>query len=263
MVKWQEVSVRDGAFKTHVRESGDGPPLLYLHNMAIQNEVWNPVLDQLGQRFRVIAPLHPGFGGSTGGEFIDDPLDIIVYYNDFLDAMGLDKVDVVGHELGGMFAAEIAAVTPHRVNRLVLAAPYGLWVDEQPPPDRFATPYRQLRQALWANPDNEVAATYQVRPRDPSQMEDFSVQEIRALSSGSKFLWQFPDRGLSKRIHRISAPTLLIWGEKDGLIPPVYAQFWEGALQRAQVKMIPDAANLPMLEQPQAFVDAVTEFLGQ
>lgn len=262
MVNRRQLSVRNGVFNTEVREAGQGEPVLYLHNMAIQDQGWDPFIDKLGEQFQVIAPLHPGFGGSEGGDHIDEVIDIVTYYNDFLDAAGVrEPVNVVGHELGGMFAAELAAMSPHRVKKLVLSAPYGLWLEDMPSPNRFATPFRMLREMLWHDASNAAAGGYQIRPRDPAGLEEYTVQEIRALSSGSKFLWQFPDRGLEKRIHRIAAPTLVLWGESDGMIPPIYGEAYKAAIKGAQLQTIPETGHLPMLETPDAYVAALAKFL--
>ena len=257
----RQVSVRRGMFETTVNEGGQGTPLLYLHNLAAPPD-WYPFLDLFAERYRVIYPWHPGFGSSRGIEYIDDPIDIVVYYNDLLDELGIERAHVVGHELGGMFAAELAALSPDRVNKLVLAAPYGLWLEDHPAPDRYATPFRTLREMQFFDPTSEVATSYGARPADPSQTEEFTIQANRALATGSRFLWHFPDRGLNKRIHRIKAPTLLVWGEKDGLIPLIYARAFEAAIPQSDLVIIERAANLPMLEQPQAFVEAVARFLG-
>lgn len=260
MPQERQVSVRNGLFDITLQEAGDGEPLLYLHNMAVPE--WYPFLDTLAEKYHVYAPMHPGFGSSKGIEYIDDPVDMTVYYNDFLDAVGLDKVNVVGHELGGMFAAELAALSPERVNKLVLCTPYGLWVEDHPVPDRYATPFRMLRELQWHDPSIDAAGSYGARPKDPSQIEEFTIQSTRVLASGSRFLWQFPDRGLYKRIHRIKAPTRIVWGDSDGMNPLYYAKVFEGVIAGSEVVTIKDAGNLPMLEQPDAFVEAVSGFLG-
>lgn len=253
----RNVSVRDGAFSIEVREAGEGTPLLFLHNMMNEFDTY-PFMEQLAQNYRVIAPIFPGFRESTGLENIDDPTDTVVYHNDLLDALGLDSTIVVGHELGGMFAAELAALSPQRVIKLVLVGAYGLWEEEHPVPDWFATPKRTLPSLQWHDPKSETALEYNPPTRDP----EINIYRTRAQIAGSRFLWQFPDRGLAKRIHRISAPTLLVWGESDGLVPPVYANIFQGLIAGSEVAMIPEAGNLPQIEQPEAFVEALTSFLG-
>jgi pimeloyl-ACP methyl ester carboxylesterase len=251
------VSVRDGAFNIEVREGGEGPPLLYMHNMMAEFD-WFPFMERLAENHRVIAPIFPGFRESTGLEHIDDPTDTVVYHNDLLDALGVDSAIVMGHELGGMFAAEFAALSPQRVEKLVLIDAYGLWIEETPVPDYFATPRRDLPGLMWHDPSSEIAQNYNPPTRDP----EINIQRTRAQTSGSRFLWQFPDRGLSKRIHRVKAPTLIVWGEDDGQIPPAYAELFHSMIAGSEVAMIKDAGNLPQIEQVDAFMEAVNRFLG-
>ena len=251
------VSVRDGAFSIVLREAGEGEPLLYLHNMAVQDD-WYPFMDQLAKHYRVLAPLFPGFGESTGLGLIDDPVDTVVYHNDLLDELDIESAFVIGHELGGMFAAELAALSPHRVRKLVLADAYGLWLEAHPCPDYFATPGRSMPTLQWHDPKSEMAQMYM----PPSRNQEYSIQRTRAQTAGSRFLWQFPDRGLAKRIHRIKMPTQIIWGESDGLIPVDYAKAFNTLIPGSELVMIKEAGNLPMLEQPDAFVEAVSGFFG-
>ncbi len=251
------VPVRDGAFEIEVREGGEGPPLLYLHNMMAEYG-WFPFMERLSERYRVIAPIFPGFRDSSGLQHIDEPVDTVVYHNDLLDALGLDSVVLMGHELGGMFAAELAALSPHRVEKLVLIDAYGLWLEEHPCPDYFATPRRDLPGLMWHDSMSEVAQEYNPPTRDP----EISIQRTRAQTSGSRFIWQFPDRGLDKRIHRIQSPTLIVWGESDGQIPPEYGSAFNALIPGSQLVTIPEAGNLPQIEQVDAFMDAVSGFLG-
>ena len=114
-------------------------------------------LDSLSERFTVYAPTvyaptHPGFGESEGVEHIDDLLDLTLFHVDLLDELGLERPHLVGHFFGAMIAAEIAAIAGHRVDRLVLASPAGLWLDNDPGVDYFATPANELRSVLFHDP---------------------------------------------------------------------------------------------------------------
>src|SRR5581483_10015488 len=113
---------------------GAGDPLVFLHGGAGLPE-WPSWLDTLAERFLVLAPQHPGFGESTGLEHLDGFLDLTLYYLDLFDALDLRRPVLIGHSFGGNIAAEIAAINPERVERLVLIAPTGLWQDEDPIPD--------------------------------------------------------------------------------------------------------------------------------
>src|SRR5215208_6472894 len=111
------VSVRAGLFETRVREAGSGSPLLFLHGAEGPLPGWPPFLETLVERFRVVAPDLPGFGQSSGGERFSDVLDLTTYLQDLLDALDLEQVDAVGHDLGGMAAAELTAACNRRIGR--------------------------------------------------------------------------------------------------------------------------------------------------
>jgi pimeloyl-ACP methyl ester carboxylesterase len=251
------ISIRGGRFTTSMARGGSGTPLLFLHG-AGGPMTGAPFLDDLARHFTVYAPAHPGFGPGEGVENLDDILDFALYYLDFLDAVGIEKAHVVGHSLGGMLAAEIAALAPRAVNRLVLVCPAGLWLDQVPIPDFFTfSPEQMVRSALH-DPKGPVGRTLLAQLLDPNLM----LESYRCLASAAKFLWPMPDKGLRKRIHRVTMPTLVMWGASDGLIPTVYADAFHAAIPGSRVTILNGAGHLPMLEQRDSFVEAVTSFLS-
>ncbi|MGQ4807151.1 2-hydroxy-6-oxo-2,4-heptadienoate hydrolase [Candidatus Entotheonellaceae bacterium PAL068K] len=255
------VTVRDGMFETNLRTDGNGDPLLYLHS-AGGLRGWDPFLAELAQHFTVYAPSHPGFETSTGLEHIDDIIDLTVYYNDLLDALGLVSTHVVGHSLGAMVAAELAALSPHRVRKLVLANAVGLWLDKQPVADFFAMTPDQLATALWHDPNSDPAKAMLAVPEDEqAQLEAYLIRS-QHLATAGKFLWPLPDKGLKKRIHRIQAPTLILWGQSDGLAPVAYAHEFQKRIAGSQVSIMPRCGHLPMYEDQDGFVRLVSGFLN-
>lgn len=254
------VSVRDGLFRTKLLEGGQGEPLLFLHG-AGGLRGWTPFLGLLAQHFHVYAPWHPGFGESEGGDHIDDMLDLVLYYYDLMDALNIDAGHVIGHSMGGMLAAEMAAIGPQRVRRLVLAAPVGLWLDEHPIPDFFVMPPQELAGALWYDPNSPIARQYQPDPNDEGAMFQAMVERTQAQSIAAKFLWPIPDRGLKKRIGRIRAPTLVVWGEGDGIVPPIYGQEFRQRINGARLVTLRECGHMLLLEKPEEFAGTVVEFL--
>jgi pimeloyl-ACP methyl ester carboxylesterase len=244
-VEEKTVTVRHGMFQVKLRTDGRGDPLLFLHG-AGGLRGWDPFLVELARQFTVYAPAHPGFETSTGIEHIDDMIDFVVYYNDFLDALGLESVHIVGHSMGGMLGAELAALSPQRVRKLVLANAAGLWLDEHPVADFFAMTPEQLAVALWHDPNSEVAKAMMAVPQDEkAQLEAYLVRS-QHLATAGKFLWPIPDKGLKQRIHRIKAPTLLLWGQSDGLVPPIYAQEFQQYIPGSRVTIMPRCGHMPM-----------------
>jgi pimeloyl-ACP methyl ester carboxylesterase len=255
------VSIRKGAFRTLVRSAGSGDPLLFLHG-AGGLRGWPPFLEALAQSFRVIAPEHPGFGQSDGLEILDDIVDLALYYTEFMDAMDLDDPYLVGHSLGGMIGAEVAAIAPERVSKLVLVAPVGLWLDEHPVVDFFSMTPEELTGALFHDPASPIAHEMMAMPSDPDAQLEAVLERTKNLAAAGKFLWPIPDKGLKKRIHRIVAPTLLLWGASDRLVPLVYGDEFLRRIDGARLTILKGAGHLVPYERPDAFVEVVADFLG-
>jgi pimeloyl-ACP methyl ester carboxylesterase len=222
------VELRDGRFKIRLLEAGSGPPLLFLHGAG--GLFWDPLLDALAATHRVLAPEHPGAGESQGLEHVEDLWDLVLYYNELLDVLGVDTAPVVGHSFGGMVAAELAATSPHRVERLVLIAPVGLWRDDHPVPD----------------------------PTDPEQLLRASLTAASIL----QFIWPLPDKGLKKRLYRVAAPTLLVWGAEDRLVHPAYAEDFRALIDGAEVRILDGVGHVPQLEAPEATSAVIAGFLA-
>ncbi len=259
--KEEKVSVRNGMFNVTVRRGGKGDPLVFLHAAGGQAQ-WEPFLEMLSEKYEVILPTHPGWPGSDGLEHIDDVVDLAIYYCDLFDAMGLTNVHLVGSSLGGMFAAEIAALGRNYVRKLVLHSPAGMWLDDHQPLDFFAASPDEVMKALYVDPEKAMAAMPKVDPDDREAVVKATLDRAMGLAATGKFVWPIWDKGLKKRIHRINAPTLIIWGDKDGLNPPVYGPHFQKQIPGSKLVTIPGTAHVPMSEKPEEFVKAVTDFLG-
>ena len=250
------VSIRNGKFITAMQWGGSGAPLLFLHG-AGGPMIGAPFLDELAKHFTVYAPAHPGFGAGEGIEHLDDIIDFALYYLDFLDELQIDNPHIVGHSMGGMLAAEIAALAPYRLNRLVLVSPAGLWLDETPIPDFFTFNPQQTVKAALHDPEGPLGQMLLKQFERPEMM----LEMHKSLASAGKFLWPIPDKGLKKRIHRIQCPTLVLWGASDKLIPPAYGKAFLKAISGARLVTLNSSGHVPMLEEQDAFVQAVTNFL--
>jgi pimeloyl-ACP methyl ester carboxylesterase len=250
-----------GDFNVRVWSEGDGPPLLYLHGFE-QHPGDAPFLRRLAQSRRVYAPELPGYGESTGFERIDGILGITLYHRQLVESWGVDAVDVIGHSLGGMLAAEFAAICPHRTRRLVLVDAYGLWLDHAPLPDPFALSEKELNAAKWGSADfaGSEPSIFVSNPDDPGAA---TLERMKNLAIATKFMWPIPDRGLCRRLPLIQAPTLVVHGASDGLVPPVYAEEFARLVPNARVQQIDQAGHLPMVEREDAFISAVERFLAE
>jgi pimeloyl-ACP methyl ester carboxylesterase len=259
-IQERRVPLRGGKLNVQLVEGGSGDSLLYLHG-ASGFTGWDPFLDQLARYFHVYAPAHPGVAGSEGLEHLDDLWDLVLFYDELLEALGLDRTHVVGHSYGGMLAAELAAHRPRQVSRLVLVNSLGLWLEEAPVADIFAMTPSERAPLLWHDVNSTAARAALTRLEDPTARLEVDLDRTRTLSAVAKFIWPIPDRGLTKRIHRITMPTLLLWGDSDGIVPPVYGQAFQRLLPNATLKVLDRCGHLPQVEQPAEFIDALRDFL--
>ena len=176
--------------------------------------------------------------------------------------MGLSKVHVVGHFLGGMIAAEMAALSPSYVDRLVLAAPAGTWRDSEPVADLLAMTADELQDNLWSSASSSMSISPADFEANSRLKAELAADRMQDLTAAGKFLWPIPDRGLKRRAYRIKAPTLILWGENDRIIPPVYAEDFSKLLPGSQVSVLPNAGHLLMIERAEVFADTVADFLS-
>jgi len=260
-MKTRTIETRKGA-RCRVLEAGSGMPVVFFHG-AGGLLADNPFLDGLAARYHVFAPELPGYGESTGEELLEDMLDFTLHGWDVVSALGLTRPHLVGHSMGGMIAAEMAAIAPNDLGRLALVAAAGLWIEEHPIPDIFALLPGQLVELLFQDPDRgQALLTGGVDFSDMEAFKAFYLGQQRRLAMAGKILFPIPNRRVSKRLYRVTAPTLVLWGEADRLIVPAYARRWAQLIPGAQVQTIPDAGHMLPYEQPQIFVSALSRFLG-
>ena len=262
MVSQQErLTVQVGPISTNVVKSGQGEPLLYLHG-AFGYEGWPTFLERLSERFTVYAPIHPGFGETDGIDQIEDILDLTLYHYDLLDALELERPKVIGHYFGAMIAAEMTALCPHRIGKLLLASPTGLWSDDAPGIDIFATPATELPKVVFSNSESEAAKRTFPQAKDDEEVAIQQIVRVRALSTVGKFLWPLPDKGLRKRLHRIQSATLIVTGENDRVVPLANTQEMASLIPHAQLEIVKGAGHMVMFEEPDEFLRITSNFLS-
>lgn len=254
------VSLWSKQINPRVFVGGDGRPVIFLHGAG--GLLWDGFLDALATNNTVYAPEFPG---TSPGEYdaikvLDDWHDLVVYYSELIDALGVEDVALVGHSFGGMIAAEIAAANPRSVAKLVLLAPLGLWRDDTPIPPWLSMNGTELSKVFFH--DQTIAQRYMLSPDAASAQPEVLIAATWALACAGKFTWPIPDRGLRDRLHRISAPTLLVWGDKDELVSPVYAQDFKGGLTDARLAMVENAGHALIHERPAETARAVVDFLN-
>jgi pimeloyl-ACP methyl ester carboxylesterase len=257
-----EVRTRRGA-EVRVLDFGDASakPLIFLHGlMGLLDD--HRFLEQLAEHWHVLAPELPGYGASRGEELLEDMLDFTLHGWDVVDALEVQRPMIIGHSLGGMIAAELACLAPSQLEQLVLIDPFGVWLDEQPVPDLFALLPFEFGDLLF----HDAADAERLLPgvsdlADEDALRRFAVDMTRELGTAGKLLFPIPNRRLSKRLYRLTTPTLIVWAEDDRLMPAAeYAARWQSLLPDAQSVTLPGAGHMLPYEQPSALADAVVKF---
>jgi len=238
-------------------EGGKGEPLVFLHGAGgvMPDDLF---LTKLATKYHVYAPLMPGYGDSEECSQIRDMLDFTLHYWDVVDALSLKSPILLGHSMGGMIAAEMAAIAPHDVSRLGLICPAGLWLDTHPVPDLFATMPYEYPALLFHDVEKGTALlTAGMALDNPEWLKGFLVTNARQMGMAGRILFPIPDRGLSSRLYRIQAKTILVWGDNDRLIVPAYAHAFKKAIPGCELVMIPQAGHMVTLEKTDQVMAAI------
>ena len=239
-----------------------GNPIVFFHGPAglVDDHRFLEALGATGRR--VLAPELPGYGPSTGEELLEDMLDFTLHGWDVVDALGIDRPVLIGHSMGGMITAEMAAVCPARTAALVLIAPLGLWDDEHPVVDLFTLLPFQFASTLFA--DEEAGAALLTGGEhfdDMDALTDFFVANARRLGTAGKMMFPIPNRRLAKRLYRVTAPALVAWGSADAYIPPSYLSRWTQSISGAASVTIDGSGHMVPYERPDELAAAVLGFL--
>lgn len=258
----ETVPVKQCDFEAKVKVGGSGPPLVYLHTAG--GPLWDVFVQELAKHFTVYAPDHPGTGDTDRNSIhsVEELWDLVLIYDELLDSLGLESVPVVGSSFGGMMACELAAHRPALVSKMVLIDPIGLWLDSHPVQNPILLSPVELVGALFADLEPEPVQAFLHVPEDPKEAGIQTAELIWALGTTGKFFYPIPDKGLKKRIHRITAPTQIIWGEKDALISAVYAKEFADRIVNSKIEMIEGAGHVPQWEQLDKVTGLVLDFLN-
>jgi pimeloyl-ACP methyl ester carboxylesterase len=219
------------------------------------------VLDALRtEGWDVVVPVIPGLDGRSGFTVPDDHLGWLVVIWDALDATGALPCPVVGASLGGMLAADLAALRPEAVTALVLLAPFGIFDAAHPGLDVYALPAAERMGHLFAKsvPEPFAARFGDVRPGEGH--EEGPVARYLCDVAAASLLWPLGDRGQADRLHRIGCPALVLWGELDELLPVPMADRWAGPAR--PVETIPGAGHLLEWDEPDGVARRIVDFLA-
>jgi pimeloyl-ACP methyl ester carboxylesterase len=257
---FSESTVSAYGLEARVWRAGSGPKLAYFAGFAGLPK-WTPALDALAQHCEVSAISLPGFpGGGRGHLQLDSLFEWSLAAHDLIDAAGCRGSALMGCSVGGALAMEVAAIWPESVSRLILLAPFGLYDDDNPPADPWAQRGDKV-DALMCESEGAYNALIE-RPGNADQVE-WPIEMTRAREASARYLWPNSATHVEKRLDRIQAPTLVLWGEKDKVQPPAYAErLRDGISGPVMVETIAGAGHMAELDRPDAVADAVARFLA-
>lgn len=242
-----------------VWKKGTGPKLGWIAGFGGLPR-WIPFLDRLAEKRTVIVPSLPGHPGATGHTLLDSHLDWLMAVRELLNKSGLDGADLAGSSVGASFVAETAALWPASVGRIALIAPFGLYDAAAPPTDIWAQRSDDAAGLLCANPQTWI--DFKAVPAGANSVE-WPIEQVRASEAAARVFWPLGNTHLDKRLPFITAPTLLLWGESDRIIPQSYAEKIAGTIKgRSLIKTISGAGHLAELDQPDATAHAILEFMN-
>jgi pimeloyl-ACP methyl ester carboxylesterase len=241
---------------TVVLEAGGGSPLVFLHGAGTVTgfdfaAAWS-------RKFRVVIPYHPGFGPSADDPAITEIHDYVLHYLELFDALELPQFRLVGQSMGGFIATKFAIEHGARVEKLVLACPIGLPVPPgQPTVNFLAVPPEQLPALLAHDPQTVIRHLPAGAPS-----AEFIAERMKEAATAGRVLGEGKvtfDEKLPRYLHRLTMPTLLVWGNQDKLTPTAQHKTWAKALPNAKVSLFDNAGHLVLDESPAA-VDAIATF---
>jgi pimeloyl-ACP methyl ester carboxylesterase len=257
--------------RLRLRDTGprDAPAVILLHGFGASLDTWEPWAQALSAHYRVIRFDLPGFG-LTGPDPTGDYSDAreMKILADLMDQMGVARASLIGHSLGGRIAWNFAALHPDRVNRLVLVSPDGFAsaefaYDRAPdiPLVMRALPYVAPRGLLKAN----LAVAY-ARPEALSETTLTRYRDLLLAPGVRRAILERTSqvilRDPAPTLARIEVPTLLLWGEKDGMIPIGNADDFLRDMPHATLVRLPNLGHVPFEEDPAASLAPLERFLA-
>jgi len=243
-----------------VLRRGSGHPLLLLHGFQ-HIDPRLPIVDLLARNAALIAPSHPGFGGSKRPADIGTVYDLVQLYLDFLDTLPKGPVTLMGLSFGGWLAAEIAIKAGRRIDRLILVDALGIKISDRETPD--------ILDIYNVHPDEVVRKSWHDPAANAPRYDDMEDDELITVSRNRDALCRYGfhpymhNPQLKHWLRSIKARTLVLWGAADGVVKPEYGEAYAKLIPGARFESIAAAGHHPEIEQPAALAARVQAFLQQ
>jgi pimeloyl-ACP methyl ester carboxylesterase len=254
MPTFERRALRINGVETTVLTAGSGPPLVYLHGAGTATRfnfaaAW-------ARSFRVIIPYHPGFGESADAPDFTEIHDYVFHYLELFGALDLGRVRLAGQSMGGFIAAAFAAEHGYCVEKLALVCPIGIPIPEHATVNFLQVPPQELPALLAADPQTVIKHL----PAAPDAA--FIAERTKEAATATRVLGELLyEHNLARRLHRLSRPTLLVWGKSDRLTPTAQHLAWAPLLPNVTVRLFDNAGHLVLDEAPES-VAAIAEFFG-
>jgi pimeloyl-ACP methyl ester carboxylesterase len=247
------LTVRD--VELTLRRAGDGETLLLLHG-ANGNMSWMPIFETLAEQYHVILPDHPGFGDTEAPNWMDNISDVSYFYLDVIDAMELDQFHLAGHSMGGWIAAEIAVRDAHRIKSLTLVSAAGIRVNGTPMGDLFAWSPEETARQVFA----QQSFIDEMLAQEPGEEQIEIMLKNRQMAARLCWSPRLHNPDLKKWLHRLTLPTLILWGDSDGIFPEPYAHAYHALIPGSELEVYENCGHVPMAEARDAFLARLAAF---
>jgi pimeloyl-ACP methyl ester carboxylesterase len=256
---WREEQVTIAGLQVQLLHGGQGAPLLVLHGAA-GHPGWLQFHEALAQRFHVYAPSHPGFGASERPDWMERVHDLAYFYRWFIDALHLAPLSIIGFSMGGWLAAEMVAMYPASISRMVLVGAAGIKPSVGEITDIFLiTPEEVLQKQFYAPAQApEYARLYGHEPTPEQRQIMAWNREMAALLTWKPYMY---NPKMPVLMAQANTPTLLVWGRQDAIVPLNCGERYQQAIPGSRLVVIETCGHAPQVEKPQAFLEAVMPFL--
>ncbi len=252
-----ESTLTVGGAQVQMFSGGSGPGLLYLHG-AGGNPGWQPYLEELGKTHQVYAPSAPGFNGTPNPGWIGTIADVAHFTQQVATTLGLDQYILMGSSMGGWVAAEMAAMSDHRLKGLVLIDAVGIKPRQAEIAEIFMVGAQTRLQQRFYDPSQ--VANYEQYTREMTQEEQDREHSNREMAS--RLCWKpyMHNPNLPHYLQKVSTPTLIVWGRQDAIVPVECSELYREALPNSTLKIIDNCGHSPQIEKPAEFHRLVAEF---
>ena len=238
--------------------AGNGPILLLLHG-ANGSMSLMPIAEELSEKYQVILPDHPGFGDTDQADWVDSISDLAYFYLDIIETMNLGETHLVGHSMGGWIAAEMAMRDGHNIKSLTLVSSAGIAVEGTPMGDLFSWSPQEAASQVFARKEFVDQMLAYKPSEDEIEMMQKNRQMAMLLCQDANF--QNPD--IRKWAHRLTMPTLILWGDSDGIFPEPFAHAYHDLIPNSDLEIYKDCGHVPMAEAREEFLEHLINFMDQ